>query len=72
MVRLAPGVPLDIALAFAPDTRVPVGQLAWAQATAQLEWSNEIVDRQLRVEGGLLYPPERGLLGARSMACMVF
>lgn len=68
MVRLALGVPLDIALAFAPDARVPVGQLAWAQATAQLEWSNEIIDRQLRVEGGLLYPPERGLLGARSRA----
>ena len=68
MVRLAPGVALDIALAFAPDARVPVGQLAWAQQTAQLQWSNEIIDRQLRVEGGLLYPPERGLLAARSRA----
>jgi serine/threonine-protein kinase HipA len=68
MVRLAPGVPLDITLAFAPDTRVPVGQLAWAQHTAQLQWSPTIIDRQLRVDGGVRYPQERGLIAARSRA----
>lgn len=68
MVRLAPGVPLDIALAFAPGASVPVGQLAWADQTAQLEWSREIIQRQLRVDGGLRYPQEPGLKPARSRA----
>ncbi len=68
MVKLAPGVPLDVAIAFAPDARVPVGQLAWADQTAQLQWSREIIDRQLRIEGDVLYPLERGLIAARSRA----
>ena len=66
MVKLAPGVPLDIALAFASDARVPVGQLAWANNTAQLEWSREVIARQLRVDGAIRYPQERGLIAARS------
>ncbi len=65
-MKLAPGVPLDIALAFAPDARVPVGQLAWANQTAQLEWSSEIMQRQLRIDGALRYPLEPGLQAARS------
>lgn len=68
MVRLAPGVALDIALAFAPDARVGVGRLAWAQATAQLEYSREVIASQLRVDGGVRYPQEDGLIAARSRA----
>ena len=65
-MKLAPGVPLDIALAFAPDARVSVGQLAWANQTAQLEWSSEIMQRQLRIDGAIRYPLERGLQAART------
>lgn len=65
-MKLAPGVPLDIALAFAPDARVSVGQLAWANQTAQLEWSSEIMQRQLRIDGDFRYPLEPGLQAARS------
>lgn len=65
-MKLAPGVPLDIALAFAPDARVSVGKLAWANQTAQLEWSSEIMQRQLRIDGAIRYPLEPGLHAARS------
>lgn len=65
-MKLAPGVPLDITLAFAPDARVPVGQLAWANQTAQLQWSPEIMQRQLRIDGAIRYPPEQGLQAARA------
>ena len=65
-MKLAPGVPLDIALAFAPDARVSVGKLAWASQTAQLEWSSEIMQRQLRIDGALRYPLESGLQAART------
>lgn len=60
-VKLAPGAPLEIALAFAPDARVNVGRLARAQQIAPLEWSAEIVRTRLASTGGLLYPPEPGL-----------
>jgi serine/threonine-protein kinase HipA len=65
-MRLAPGAALDVALAFAPDARVPVGRLAWADNTAQLEWSREIIQRQLRIDGAIRYKQETGLLSART------
>lgn len=65
-MKLAPGAALDVALAFATDARVPAGRLAWAGHTAQLEWSREIIQRQLRVEGAICYKQEAGLLPARS------
>jgi len=65
-MKLAPGAALDVALVFATDARVPVGRLAWADHTAQLEWSREIIQRQLRVEGAICYKQEAGLLPARS------
>jgi len=67
-VKLAPGTPLDIALAFAPDARarVPVGRLAWAQQTAQLEWSREIIAAKLSVDPLARYPHELGLRSART------
>jgi serine/threonine-protein kinase HipA len=64
-VRLPPGAPLEITLAFAPDARIEVGRLAWAQQSAVLEWSAEIVKRRLAVDGGLRYPPESGLHAVR-------
>ncbi len=65
-MKLAPGTPLAIEFAFAPDARVPVGRLAWAQQTAQLEWSREIRERPLRVDGAIQYPQAPGLIPARS------
>ncbi|MDX2277374.1 MAG: type II toxin-antitoxin system HipA family toxin [Hyphomonadaceae bacterium] len=65
-MKLAPGTPLDIALAFAPDARVPVGQLAWAQQTAQLEWSREVIAKKLSVDPLPRYPLQPGLQAART------
>ncbi len=65
-MKLAPGTALDIALAFdAARPRLRVGRLAMDQRVAQLEWSREIIDRGLNV-AALNYPPEPGLIGARS------
>ncbi len=65
-MRLARGVPLDIALAFdAGLPRLPAGRLALDQGTAQLEWSSGIRERALAV-AALHYPPEAGLHAART------
>ena len=65
-MKLAPGTPLTIELAFAPDVRVPVGRLAWAQQTAQLDWSREIIAKKLGVDPLPRYPQEPGLQAART------
>lgn len=67
-MKLAPGTPLDIGLAFDPDVRVcvPVGRLAWAQQSAQLEWSREIIAKKLSVDPLPRYPHELGLQPART------
>lgn len=67
-MKLAPGTPLDIGLAFDPDVRacVPAGRLAWAQQTAQLEWSREIIAKKLSVDPLPRYPHELGLQPART------
>src|SRR5690606_31178280 len=66
ILKLAPGTPLAIELAFAPDARVPVGRLAWAQQTAQLDWSREVIARKLSVDPLPRYPQEPGLQAART------
>jgi serine/threonine-protein kinase HipA len=67
-MRLAPGVALDIGLAFdAARARVPVARLAFAEGLAQLEWSHEVITRGLGV-AALNYPPEPGLHAARGRA----
>jgi serine/threonine-protein kinase HipA len=65
-VKLAPGTPLHIELAFDPGARVPAGRLAWAQQTAQLEWSREIVAQKLSVDPLPRYPHVLGLQPART------
>lgn len=65
-MKLAPGTPLTIELAFAPDVRVPVGRLAWAQQTAQLDWSREVIAKKLSVDPLPRYPQEPGLQAART------
>lgn len=65
-MKLAPGTPLNIALAFDPDLRVPAGRLAWALQTAQLEWSREIIATKLSVDPLPRYPRDLGLQGART------
>lgn len=65
-MKLAPGTPLNISLAFDPDLRVPAGRLAWALQTAQLEWSREIIAKKLSVDPLPRYPRDLGLQGART------
>lgn len=65
-MKLAPGTPLDVALAFDPDAPVPAGRLAWAQQTAQLEWSREIIAKKLSVDPLARYPHQLGLQPART------
>ena len=65
-MRIAPGVPLNVALAFdAAKARLPVARLAMADRVAQLEWADPVITARLPVSP-LLYPPERGLHAARS------
>ena len=60
-MRLAPGVPLKVALAFdVAKARLPVARLAMADRVAQLEWEEPVIAAGLPVSP-LLYPPERGL-----------
>jgi len=67
-MKLAPGAPLSLSLAFDPSgPRLPIGRLALDGGLAQLEWSREVIARQLSV-AGLLYPPEGGLWAARGRA----
>ncbi len=65
-MKLAPSVPLTIALAFdTAEPRLQVARLAFVERTAQLEWEPPVIAAQLAVSP-ILYPPERGLQAARS------
>lgn len=60
-MKLAPGTPLSVSLAFDADTRLPVARLAMDAGVAQLEWSREVIDRQLPVNlrRPQAYPPHQ-------------
>jgi serine/threonine-protein kinase HipA len=65
-MRLVPGIPLSVALAFEPNCEpLAAGRLAMDGGVAQLEWSREVVTRPLPVSP-ILYPPEPGLIAART------
>ena len=65
-MRLAPGAPLNVALAFdAAKGRLPTARLAMADRVAQMEWDAPVIAARLPVSP-LLYPPDRGLQAARS------
>jgi len=67
-VRLAPGTPLSLALAFDPaHPPLPAGRVAMDGGLAQLEWSREVLAARLPV-AALYYPPEPGLTAARGRA----
>ncbi len=67
-MRLAPGTPLNLALAFDPaKSPVPAGRVAMDGGLAQLEWSRDVVAARLPV-AALYYPPEPGLQAARGRA----
>ena len=66
-MRLAPGTPLSLALAFDPAKPMPAGRVAMDGGLAQLEWSGEVIARRLPV-AALYYPPELGLQAARGRA----
>ena len=64
-MRLTPGTPLSVGLAFdrgAPP--LPAARLAMDAGLAQLEWSEAVIERRLAV-AALYYPPEPGLQAAR-------
>jgi serine/threonine-protein kinase HipA len=63
-MKLAPGTPLSVSLAFDPTTRLPVARVAMDKGLAQLEWTIEVIERGLTVSP-LNYPPEPGLHAAR-------
>jgi serine/threonine-protein kinase HipA len=67
-MKLAPGSPLRIALqseiSTAPE---PVGLLASANGTAQLQWDPVVIQRAINIDPGL-YRPEPGLWPAKSRA----
>jgi serine/threonine-protein kinase HipA len=64
-MRLAPGAPLSVGLAFAPGAPpLPVARLAMADRLAQLEWSREVIDRALPVSP-IAYFPVPGVIAAR-------
>jgi serine/threonine-protein kinase HipA len=65
-MRLAPGTPLSVALAFASGSEaLAAARLAMDGSLAQLEWSREVIDRRLSLSP-LYYPPEPGLMAART------
>lgn len=64
-MKLAPGTPLSVTLAFDAGARLPVARLAMDAGVAQLEWSAEVIARKLAVSP-LKYPPEAGLHAAGS------
>ncbi len=67
-MRLAPGTPLSLALAFHPaNPPAPAGRVAMAGGLAQLEWSRDVLTTKLHV-AALYYPPEPGLQAARGRA----
>jgi serine/threonine-protein kinase HipA len=64
-MKLAPGTPLSVALAFDASAQLPVARVAMDAGVAQLEWSPEVIARGLAVSP-LKYPPEAGLHAASS------
>jgi serine/threonine-protein kinase HipA len=65
-MRLAPGTPLSVSLAFEPGGKpLPAARLAMDSGLAQLEWSREVIALKLAVSP-LYYPPEPGLMAART------
>lgn len=67
-MRLAPGQPLAVFLAFdEAGRRYPTARLAMAAGVAQMEWSGRVISDRLAVDP-LLYPPEPGLQAARGLA----
>lgn len=65
-MRLAPGTPLSLSLVFEPVAKtLAAGRLAMDAGRAQLEWSREVIARKLPVSP-LYYPPEPGLMAART------
>jgi serine/threonine-protein kinase HipA len=64
-MRPAPETPLRVALAFAPTDVRQAGRLALEAGLAQLEWSREVIAAKSPVSP-IYYPPEPGLLAARS------
>lgn len=67
-MRLAPGTPLSLALAFdSAKPPMPAGRVAMDGGLAQLEWSREVLATKLPV-AALYYPPEPGLQAARGRA----
>ncbi len=65
-MKLAPGTPLSVALAFEPSGEtLRAARLAMDGGLAQLEWSRDVIKRALPVSP-LYYPPEPGLLAART------
>lgn len=67
-MKLAPGTPLSLALAFDPaKPPLPAGRVAMDGGLAQLEWSREVLAAKLPV-AALYYPPEPGLQSARGRA----
>ena len=63
-MRLAPGTPLTVALAFDPSATVPAARVAMDAGLAQLEWSKEVIDQKLAISP-LYYLPDVGLHAAR-------
>ena len=67
-MRLAPGTPLSLALAFDPTKPpIPAGRVAMDGGLAQLEWSSDVLATRLPV-AALYYPPDPGLQAARGRA----
>lgn len=65
-MRLAPGMPLSVALVFEPVAKsLAAGRVAMDAGLAQLEWSREVIARKLLVSP-LYYPPEPGLMAAHN------
>lgn len=64
-MKLVPGTPLSVTLAFDADVRLPVARLAMDAGVSQLEWSAAVIARKLAVSP-LKYPPEAGLHAASS------
>lgn len=62
-MKLAPGTPLSVFLAFDSSARLPVARLAMDKGVAQLEWPAEVIERKLAISP-LNYPPEPGLHAA--------
>jgi len=66
MVTMPRGAPLKVALTFVDGASViPTARVAMDDGLAQLEWSSEIIKRQLNVSA-YRYPPESGLQEART------